>query len=329
MTLFYKIIQKFIGGVFINKLERLNDMMIYLNDKNSFNLKTIMEKYNISKSTALRDIRSLEELGMPIFSETGRNGHYGILQNRLLSPIVFNLDEVSALYFSMLTLNSYESTPFHLSLDKLKQKFENCLSEEKIEMLRKSEQIFSLGSISQNNHCEFLKDILNFAINETVCKIKYSKKDIIKSYIVQFFNISSAYGQWYATGYNFETCRTQIFRCDKILDIVINDSYKAKPFSDFLKSIEVLYKSTDAIDFEVTISKEAIDIFYKENYPSMKLYLENEKYIIRGFYNKGEEDFISNYFLRYGKTILSINPVELTILINKKIESLKSYFLSL
>lgn len=329
MTLFYKIIQKFIGGVFINKLERLNDMMIYLNDKNSFNLKTIMEKYNISKSTALRDIRSLEELGMPIFSETGRNGHYGILQNRLLSPIVFNLDEVSALYFSMLTLNSYESTPFHLSLDKLKQKFENCLSEEKIEMLRKSEQIFSLGSISQNNHCEFLKDILNFAINETVCKIKYSKKDIIKSYIVQFFNISSAYGQWYATSYNFETCRTQIFRCDKILDIVINNSYKSKPFSDFLKSIEVLYKSTDAIDFEVTISKEAIDIFYKENYPSMKLYLENEKYIIRGFYNKGEEDFISNYFLRYGKTILSINPVELTILINKKIESLKSYFLSL
>lgn len=329
MTLFYKIFQKFIGGVFINKLERLNDMMIYLNDKNSFNLKTIMEKYNISKSTALRDIRSLEELGMPIFSETGRNGHYGILQNRLLSPIVFNLDEVSALYFSMLTLNSYESTPFHLSLDKLKQKFENCLSEEKIEMLRKSEQIFSLGSISQNNHCEFLKDILNFAINETVCKIKYSKKDIIKSYIVQFFNISSAYGQWYATGYNFETCRTQIFRCDKILDIVINDSYKAKPFSDFLKSIEVLYKSTDAIDFEVTISKEAIDIFYKENYPSMKLYLENEKYIIRGFYNKGEEDFISNYFLRYGKTIRSINPVELTMLINQKIESLKSYFLSL
>lgn len=329
MTLFYKIFQKFIGGVFINKLERLNDMMIYLNDKNSFNLKTIMEKYNISKSTALRDIRSLEELGMPIFSETGRNGHYGILQNRLLSPIVFNLDEVSALYFSMLTLNSYESTPFHLSLDKLKQKFENCLSEEKIEMLRKSEQIFSLGSISQNNHCEFLKDILNFAINETVCKIKYSKKDIIKSYIVQFFNISSAYGQWYATGYNFETCRTQIFRCDKILDIVINDSYKAKPFSDFLKSIEVLYKSTDAIDFEVAISKEAIDIFYKENYPSMKLYLENEKYIIRGFYNKGEEDFISNYFLRYGKTIRSINPVELTMLINKKIESLKSYFLSL
>lgn len=311
---------------FLNKSARLNDMMIYLNDKNSFNLKTIIEKYNISKSTALRDIRSLEELGMPIYSESGRNGYYGILQNRLLSPIVFNIDEVSALYFSMLTLNAYESTPFHLSVDKLKQKFETCLSEEKIEMLRKSEQIFSLGSISQNNHCAFLKNILQFAVDEIVCKIQYNKKDTIKSYIVQFFNISSAYGQWYATGYNFETSRTQVFRCDKILDITKDKTYKSKTFYDFFKPVESLYKHPDSINFEVSVSKEGIDIFHKENYPSMKLFSENNHHIIRGFYNKGEEDFISSYFLSYGKNILSVKPFELTVLINKKIETLKSHF---
>lgn len=310
----------------MNKSARLNDMMIYLNDKNSFNLKTIIEKYNISKSTALRDIRSLEELGMPIYSESGRNGHYGILQNRLLSPIVFNIDEVSALYFSMLTLNAYESTPFHLSVDKLKQKFETCLSEEKIEMLRKSEQIFSLGAISQNNHCAFLKNILQFAVDEIVCKIKYNKKEITKSYIVQFFNISSAYGQWYATGYNFETSRTQVFRCDKILDITKDKTYKSKTFYDFFKPVESLYKHPDSINFEVSVSKEGIDIFHKENYPSMKLFSENNHHIIRGFYNKGEEDFISSYFLSYGKNILSVKPFELTVLINKKIETLKSHF---
>lgn len=310
----------------MNKSARLNDMMIYLNDKNSFNLKTIIEKYNISKSTALRDIRSLEELGMPIYSESGRNGHYGILQNRLLSPIVFNIDEVSALYFSMLTLNAYESTPFHLSVDKLKQKFENCLSEEKIEMLRKSEQIFSLGAISQNNHCAFLKNILQFAVDEIVCKIKYNKEETTKSYIVQFFNISSAYGQWYATGYNFETSRTQVFRCDKILDITKDKTYKSKTFYDFFKPVESFYKHPDSINFEVSVSKEGIDIFHKENYPSMKLFSENNHHIIRGFYNKGEEDFISSYFLSYGKNILSVKPFELTVLINKKIETLKSHF---
>ncbi|EIX3678579.1 TPA: HTH domain-containing protein, partial [Listeria monocytogenes] len=134
----------------MNKSERLNDMMLFLNDKNTFQLSDIMTKYDISRSTAIRDIKSLEEIGMPIYSERGRNGHYQVLRNRLLSPIVFNIDEVFALYFSMLTLKAYETTPFHLSVEKLKTKFERCLSAEKIEMLRKTEEVFSLGYIKHN-----------------------------------------------------------------------------------------------------------------------------------------------------------------------------------
>jgi len=91
----------------MNKSERLNDMIRYLNGREFFNLSDLMEKYKISKSTALRDIDSLEQLGMPIFAEHGRHGRYGILKNRLLSPITFTMDEVYALYFAMLTLESY------------------------------------------------------------------------------------------------------------------------------------------------------------------------------------------------------------------------------
>ena len=68
----------FIGEVKMNKSERLNDMMIYLNNKSYFNLTDLMEKYNISRSTAIRDVQSLEQIGMPIFSEHGRYGRYGI-----------------------------------------------------------------------------------------------------------------------------------------------------------------------------------------------------------------------------------------------------------
>ena len=116
----------------MNKSERINDMMIFLNDKNSFNLTDLINKYSISKSTALRDIETLERIGMPLYSVKGRNGCYKILNNRLLSPIVFNIEEVFALYFSMLTLGAYETTPFHLSVEKLKKKFENCLHSKKI-----------------------------------------------------------------------------------------------------------------------------------------------------------------------------------------------------
>ncbi|MBS5787024.1 MAG: YafY family transcriptional regulator [Clostridioides difficile] len=309
----------------MNKSERINDMMLFLNDKNSFNLRDLMYKYDISKSTALRDVKSLERIGMPIYSQHGRNGYYGILRNRLLSPIVFNIDEVFALYFSMLTLRAYETTPFHLSVEKLKEKFENCLSAEKIEMLRRVEKVFSLASIQHSNQCQFLSDILQYAIEEKVCNVTYRKKEVKQKYHIQFFDISSTYGQWYATGHNFETESPQVFRCDKILGIEESDQYHSKPLSEFMKPAYVLYKTPGVTNFEVEISKKGIDLFYKEHYPSMKLYLENGQYFIRGFYNIGEETFITNYFIGYGKNMLSIKPISLKNLIIEKLSALTKY----
>ena len=309
----------------MKKTERLNDMMIYLNDKKSFNLKDIMNRYTISKSTALRDIQSLEEIGMPIYSNFGRNGYYGILPNRLLSPIVFTIDEVHALYFSMQTLNAYQSTPFHLNVEKLKQKFEGCISEERIKKLRKMELIFSLGSYQNKNECNCLKDILHMAVDETVCEVRYTKGVIEKQYYVQFFDITSAYGQWYATAYNFQTEKPQVFRCDKIYSVQSCDKYIARPLSEFLRPSQEMFRDKEAVDFEVRVSIKGVDMFYKEHYPSMELYQENGECYIRGFYNKGEEYFIANYFILYGETILSIRPDSLKNLVLERLETIKNY----
>ena len=310
----------------MNKSERINDMMLFLNDRSSFNLKDIMEKYNISRSTALRDISSLEEIGMPIYSQTGRNGYYRILPNKLLSPIVFNTDEIFSLYFSMLTLKAYETTPFHLSIEKLKEKFERCLPSDKIELIHKTEKVLSFGTVKQVNHCEFLKDILEFILDEKICRIKYSKNNVIEQYYIQFFNISSKYGQWYAIGYNFKTEDYKVFRCDKILNMEESTEYSSKSLSELVTSYDISLKKKGYTEFEIEISKAGADIFYKENYPSMKLFHENGKYFIRGFYNTGEENFITEYFMNYGKNILSIKPFFLKNLIITRIKNLENYF---
>ncbi|HFL0278314.1 TPA: helix-turn-helix transcriptional regulator [Listeria monocytogenes] len=309
----------------MKKSERLNDMMLFLNDKNVFQLSDIMTKYDISRSTAIRDVKSLEEIGMPIYSERGRNGHYQVLRNRLLSPIVFNIDEVFALYFSMLTLKAYETTPFHLSVEKLKTKFERCLSAEKIEMLRKTEEVFSLGYIKHNNQCEFLDVILQFTMEEKVCQINYDKKGIEKTYVVQFYNISSAYGQWYVTSYNFETKRMQVFRCDRILELEENHAFEAKKLTDLKSETDYLYKKKDAINFEVEIASNGVDLFFKENYPSMKLNQEQGRNVIRGFYNRGEEPFIINYLLGFGDKINMVQPGSLKEMLLNELKSLQNH----
>ncbi|MDN4084325.1 helix-turn-helix transcriptional regulator [Paenibacillus polymyxa] len=309
----------------MKKSERLNDMIRYLNSREYFNLNDLMDKYHISKSTALRDISSLEQLGMPIYSEHGRHGRYGILKNRLLSPIIFTMDEVYALYFAMLTLEAYQSTPFHLSVNKLNEKFEHCLSKIQINQIHKMKKVLQFEIYQHNHISRYLDKILTSVLNETYCKIQYSKNNQNKSYHVQFFKISAKFGQWYATGIELNTNKYRVFRCDRITSIEeeeINSHFSIDEL--LIRSLE-MYQSEKSIDFEVEIVEQAKDIFYKEHYPSMKIE-QGHKTVIKGFYNPGEEEFIANYFMRYGHYVRSVKPESLKQIIKERVEHLLNHY---
>ncbi|MCJ1220995.1 YafY family protein [Paenibacillus polymyxa] len=309
----------------MKKSERLNDMIRYLNSREYFNLNDLMDKYHISKSTALRDISSLEQLGMPIYSEHGRHGRYGILKNRLLSPIIFTMDEVYALYFAMLTLEAYQSTPFHLSVNKLNEKFEHCLSKIQINQIHKMKKVLQFEIYQHNHVSRYLDKILTSVLNETYCKIQYSKNNQNKSYHVQFFKISAKFGQWYATGIELNTNKYRVFRCDRITSIEeeeINSHFSIDEL--IIRSLE-MYQSEKSIDFEVEIVEQAKDIFYKEHYPSMKIE-QGHKTVIKGFYNPGEEEFIANYFMRYGHYVRSVKPESLKQIIKERVEHLLNHY---
>jgi len=309
----------------MRKSERLNDLLLFLNGKKAFHLKDIMDRYGISKSSAIRDVRSLEQIGMPVYSQSGKNGTYRILPNRLLSPIIFTMDEVYSLYFSMLTLKDYQSTPFHLNVEQLKAKFESCLSPSHITALHRMEQVFQLGAVHHPNESLFLKEILRFAIDEHPCRIEYEKNGI-QAYTVQFFDISSVYGQWYGTAFDFNTQHAKVFRRDKIRAVIPSDQFTGMKLSSFKKPADALYRGEKAIDYEVQISEKGLDLFYKEHYPSMQLFTEDHQHFIRGFYHPGEECFIADYFIHFSFAVLNIKPAALKNVISKRLRDLSRHF---
>ena len=187
-------------------------------------------------------------------------------------------------------------------------------------------QVFRLGAVRHPNESRYLKEILYNAIEEQPCQIEYEKHGL-KKYIVQFFDIFSAYGQWYGTAYNFEAQKTQVFRCDKIQAVSPSTQFRGKKLSEFQKPADELYKEKDAVEFEVQISEKGLDLFYKEHYPSMQLCAENNQYSIHGFYNRGEEKFIADYFIRFSFSVLSVKPISLKEIISKRLNELSSYYL--
>ncbi|EGK2637111.1 WYL domain-containing protein, partial [Listeria monocytogenes] len=125
------------------------------------------------------------------------------------------------------------------------------------------------------------------------------------------------------------TKRMQVFRCDRILGLEENDAFEAKKLVDFKRAAENFYKKEDVTNFEVEIASNGVDLFFKENYPSMRLRQEQGKNFIRGYYNKGEERFIINYLLGYGDKIIAIQPDSLREMLLNELGSLQNHFLKL
>ncbi|MBP0725388.1 WYL domain-containing protein [Bacillus sp. RG28] len=306
----------------MNKSERLNDMLQFINGKKTFNLKDLMEKYNISRSTAIRDVQSLELLGMPIYAEQGRNGKYLVLDNRILSPIIFTVDEMYAIYFAMLTLKGYKAKPFEYEISKLEDKFKQVLPSQVKDNIEKMKELINLEMTNHSNFNPYLKDLIQGIIDEKIYQVTYLKNKEKIQIIGQFIKINSKFGQWYSKIYNVDKQKVQNLRCDKIVSLEVVEDKNSMKLEYLLSLLENYHKQDIAIQFSVVVTDRGKDLFDKEHYPSMSIQKTDDNYIVSGYYNLDEVDFISEYFLRYGKSIVSISPITLKASIQNKLHKI-------
>jgi len=79
----------------IPRLSRLTAILTLLQSKRLVTATEIADKFGISKRTAYRDIKALEESGVPIFTEEGKG--YSLMEGYCLPPIMFSEEEANAL----------------------------------------------------------------------------------------------------------------------------------------------------------------------------------------------------------------------------------------
>lgn len=77
------------------RLNRLTAIVTQLQSKRIVTATEIAEKHNVSIRTVYRDIRTLEQSGIPVFTEEGKG--YSLIEGYALPPVMFTQDEANAL----------------------------------------------------------------------------------------------------------------------------------------------------------------------------------------------------------------------------------------
>lgn len=278
---------------FYEKSERMNQMLRFINQKQHFTLLDLMQEFQISKRTALRDIASLEEIGAPIYAEYGRYGGYRLLQQMQLPPISFNTSELHALYFAMQALRSFTNLPFEISFRSIHEKFLSALSEDQRKDIEQIQHRVSFRHTEQIRDSEHLEFLLMAAVQNIVIQITYQNirssgsnphnnpnpdkpKRSIRT--IQPIALYAMKGYWYCQAYDLGKQAYRVFRCDRITSCEATDIEPIMHINELnLQDAHSLWKpSEDAIPFKCLINEAGMELFQQEPFPSMRLIHESE-----------------------------------------------------
>ncbi|MQS53463.1 helix-turn-helix transcriptional regulator [Companilactobacillus mishanensis] len=310
----------------MNKSERLNQELIFLSNKNSFHINDLTDEFQISKRTALRDISELETMGLSLYVENGRYGGYRLIKKELLVPVIFNLEEVSAIFFAIKALTLLSSTPFEKNYQHIYDKLLSTLptsQQDYIEKLQEGVSYYRVPSISASN---FLKIILDSIVDEKIINITYkAEENPVRQ--IQVFNLLYRNGIWFCDAYDINRKQWNTYRCDRIKACQISNEISDTYSRIQLKNFQIEYEKTyHDIPFQCELTELGEELFQKNNYPNMRLKREDGKILMYGGYNREEFDYMVEYLISLGKNVKINYPKELQqAYLDELKEIIKSY----
>ncbi len=159
---------------FMSQLPRLISILTMLKSKRLITGNDIAIKFGVSLRTIYRDIRKLEEAGVPIITEEGKG--YSIMDGYTVSPVQFQQEEVNALITAekiiARTKNESLIENFGNALVKIKSTFQSNM-QTKSELLDAKMLVFSTSKTTIESNA--LSALQSAMTNFYMLEIKYQK----------------------------------------------------------------------------------------------------------------------------------------------------------
>lgn len=214
-------------GVPMKKVERINIIMRYVNNRSHFTITEIMREFDISRSTAIRDIREIEAMGMPLVAEVGRDGGYFVMNNSILPTIRFSDNEVKALFIAFMATRN-QQLPYLKIRQSLAEKLLGLISENQQDDLLLLNQILlfegtnpynpDLLDLSDLPH-PMLEKLIQVLLLDRCLLITIKEEKEIKAYHIYLLYLYREKSFWQIEVFDFEDEKRRIFPVDILIDI--------------------------------------------------------------------------------------------------------------
>jgi predicted DNA-binding transcriptional regulator YafY len=156
----------------MNRIDRLLGILTTLQSRKVVSANFIANKYEISLRTVYRDIKALNEIGIPIGFEN-QQGYY-IVKGFFLPPVSFTCEEANALILSVSLSEKFTDKRIQRSTDSALDKIKSTLKsvdKEKADFMQSQIKIYNPKI--EGTSKDWLVDIQHAIINKQILAIDY------------------------------------------------------------------------------------------------------------------------------------------------------------
>jgi predicted DNA-binding transcriptional regulator YafY len=317
----------------MNRIDRLTAILIQLQTRRMLPAREIARRYGISLRTVYRDIRALEDAGVPVGAEAGKG--YFLAEGYHLPPVMFTPDEAGALLLGAKLIEKFSdnsvSQNFAGALDKIKA----VLRESDQDYLNQLDDLVTVLSIAPQHQRHFpgnrLISIQTVLAANQVIDIAYhsNSKDELTHRSVEPLGLCFYAGNWHLLAYCHLRGQYRDFRVDRIKSLApTGEQFDRSRHGDLDQLVRQIVLPTDLKPAALRFTPHAARM------------IRDQKYYF-GFVRQHEQDdgiameflvpdygYLAHWLLSFGDQVTVISPPSLEQAIAGHIRQLSAHYLS-
>ncbi len=300
----------------MNRIDRLNAIVVHLQSKPKVTLDELEERFELSRRTLFRDVRSLIEAGIPIGGDAGEG--YFIVDGYHLPPVVFNKEEAAAILMAgkFIEQNADQSTAdvFNEALIKVKAVLRYA-DKDFLEQLDQKVIVRSSPSIAKEGFPDSNLNTVQTALaTQRVLKIAYhsnykdeaTRREVLPLGLVYYSS------RWHLIGHCRLRNDMRDFRTDRITQVeIVNETFDPSGYPDYADFASGMLDGSDAKEATVHFLKGVARFVGDQKY--LHGYIEERKLgdIVEMKFATPSYEFLARWLMSYGDFVTVESPSEL------------------
>lgn len=316
----------------MNRIDRLHAILTHLQSKRRVTAQEMADRFNISLRTVYRDVKALDESGVPVIGEAGSG--YSIMEGYRLPPVMFTREEASALLlggkFAERFTDGAVKKDFSAALFKIKAVLRSS-DKEYVDSLTDHIEILSRRSPAGEMPDQYLSLLQQAIVQKRVVDLHYhsNAKEETTKRLVEPFGLLYYSSAWHLIAW----CRLRNgyrdFRLSRMLNVALKEEFydaSSHPsVQDYIRQVTADYEVLEVV---VLFDKRTVKHLGEKKYLHGFVSEEDLGTTVRMKFMTSSIEYFGRWLLMYCNSVTIESPESLRKVMKDLAERLFAHHVS-